>query len=292
MTHWLRGHVVAVSVVIVFSLANLGEAQTIAAPRCGTGVHEAEATGTVGFPQDQIFCALAADPKEPRSFVSFVRGKFRTLDDPTGRNTNIAAVGLGDNFGLVRWGASRPGDGVQLDVIGSIFAQFDVGSPSNDLINADYIVGFPLTIRRRGFSARVRLYHQSSHLGDEFLLRDEEFQRENLSFESVELILSQEVGPLRAYIGTERAVPARARRSGSTADARWLRTAFGPRGRLANGCRCRPQDDRAARLVTCDERQGRARDRARRSGRPSGATHRADVRGISRAVAVRAVLSR
>ncbi len=113
-------------------------------------------------------------------------------------------MGLGDSFGLVRWGGPSPGEGVQLDVIGSIFAQFDLGAESNDLINADYIIGVPLTFRRSGFSTRVRLYHQSSHLGDEYLLRGEDIERENFSFESIEFLLSQEIGLLRVYAGGER----------------------------------------------------------------------------------------
>ena len=36
------------------------------------------------------------------------------------------------------------------------------------------------------------------------LLRSDDIVRENLSFESVELLLSQEIGPLRAYVGAER----------------------------------------------------------------------------------------
>ena len=101
----------------------------------------------------------------------------------------------------MRWGGPEPGEGVQLDVIGSIFAQFDVGTASNDLINADYIIGLPLTFRRNGFSVRAKLYHQSSHLGDEYLLRSEDIVRENLSFESVEVLISQELGLLRGYGG-------------------------------------------------------------------------------------------
>ena len=181
-----------------------GEAQTINAPRCGAGVHEAEATGTTFFPQDQIFCPLIADPKEVRSFVTFLRGRFPSLEDPSGEGTSIASVGLGDSFGMVRWGGPAGGEGVQLDVIGSIFAQFNVGTLSNDLINADYVIGAPLTFRRNGFSVRARIYHQSSHLGDEYLLSREDVERENLSFESVELLVSQEIGAVRAYAGAER----------------------------------------------------------------------------------------
>ena len=101
--------------------------------------------------------------------MSFLRGTFRSLDDPTGEGTSIASVGLGDSFGLVRWGGPDAGEGIQLDIVGSIFAQFDIGAPSNDLINADYVIGLPLTFRRNGFSVRAELYHQSSHLGDEYL---------------------------------------------------------------------------------------------------------------------------
>jgi len=185
-------------------LAGPASAQTIDAPRCGTGVHESEAVGVVGFPQDQIFCPLIADPKEPRSFASLLRGTFPSIEKPSGEGTTIGSVGLGDSFGLVRWGGPRAGEGVQLDVVGAIFAQFDLDSESNDLINADYIIGLPLTIRRSGFSIRARVYHQSSHLGDEYLLRSSQIQRENLSFESVELLASQEIGPLRVYGGGER----------------------------------------------------------------------------------------
>lgn len=184
--------------------AQTTEAQTIEAPRCGTGVHEDEATGTDFFPQDQIFCALLGDPKEARSFASFLRGTFPSVDDPSGKGTPIASVGLGDSFGLVRLGGPRPGEGVQLDVVGSIFAQFNLGTQSNDLINADYLIGLPLTFRRSGFSVRARLYHQSSHLGDEYLLNNAEIERENLSFESFEVLLSQEIRMVRAYAGVER----------------------------------------------------------------------------------------
>jgi hypothetical protein len=194
----------AIAVVgVLLLLAPGANAQTVDAPRCGTGVHEAEAVGTVFFPQDQIFCPIVADPKEARSFLSFLRGTFRSLEDPSGEGTLIASVGLGDSFGLVRWGGPKSGEGVQLDVVGSIFAQFDLGTPSNDLINADYIIGLPLTFRRNGFSVRAKLYHQSSHLGDEFLLSSEDIVRENLSFESVEVLMSLEAGFLRGYAGAE-----------------------------------------------------------------------------------------
>jgi hypothetical protein len=202
-----RGPAVAAMLVCVAAAQSVEaqsvEAQTVGATRCGAGVHESEATGTVLFPDDQSFCALVADPKEPSTFISYLRGRFRTLAAPSGEVTNIATIGVGDTFGLIRFGGPAAGEGVQVDVIGAIFAQFDIGTPSTDLINTDYIIGVPLTFRRNGFSLRTKLYHQSSHLGDEYLLRDTGIERENLSFESFEVLASIEVGPLRAYGGGE-----------------------------------------------------------------------------------------
>jgi hypothetical protein len=200
----MRTRIQVVVFLCLCGLAHRANAQTVDVPRCGTGVHPEEATGTVFFPQDQIFCPLLADPKEVRSFASFLRGTFPSLGDPSGEGTPIGSVGLGDSFGLVRQGGPRAGEGVQIDLVGSIFAQFNLGTSSNDLINADYVIGAPLTFRRSGFSVRARLYHQSSHLGDEYLLSNADIERENLSFESVEILVSQEIRALRVYAGAER----------------------------------------------------------------------------------------
>ncbi len=168
-------------------------AQSSALARCSTVVPANEQNGFVPLPQGDVFCSLLADPKRPHSFASYLRGTSPTLD------TDVAAVGVGENFGLFRWG------GLQLSIEAGIFSQFDLQTPSYDLVNADYVIGLPITFRYLGFSARMRVYHQSSHLGDEFLLRSPSArpERENLSFESLELILSQEISLLRLYGGGE-----------------------------------------------------------------------------------------
>jgi hypothetical protein len=144
-----------------------------------------------------VFCPLIADPKATRSFVSYQRGNETDLA------TDIGAVGIADQFPFFRAGATRPGNGVQFGVAGEVFAQFDLGSASYDLLNADYMIGLPLTFRLGWFSGRARLYHQSSHLGDEFLLRTNPPKRENLSFESLELLASVDISALRLYGGGE-----------------------------------------------------------------------------------------
>lgn len=164
---------------------------------CGASIPADEGLGFVPIPRGTLFCPVIADPKEPRSFASFQRGTIAPID------TDIGAVGIGDVIGIARWGGPRVGEGFQLGLVASVFAQFDLATPSYDLINADYILGFVSAFRRGGFSTRLRLQHQSSHLGDEYLLRDDLPERENLSFEALSLLLSQEVRGLRGYAGAE-----------------------------------------------------------------------------------------
>lgn len=178
-------------------------AQNTASNRCGVGIPAAEQQGYVPLPRGDVFCPLIADPKAARTFASLQR--HESGEDLADAKLDIASVGIGDAFGLGRWNGSRPGDGVQLSVTAGVFAQFDLNTTSYDLLNADYVVGLPLTIRRGNFSTRFRLYHQSSHLGDEYLLREppDRQDRENLSFEALEGILSVDGGPLRIYGGGE-----------------------------------------------------------------------------------------
>lgn len=82
-----------------------------------------------------------------------------------------------------------------------VFSIFDLNADSSDLINSDFFVGLPISARYGPLSAQVRVFHQSSHLGDEFLLRGP-VDRINLSYEGADLRLS--VKPwnwLRFYAG-------------------------------------------------------------------------------------------
>lgn len=141
---------------------------------------------TILFPGGQLLYAPLASPIEPRSHVTRLR---LNLD---GDKINIGSVGFGDSFGLVRWPGWGNEDAWQLSISGAVLAQFNLDAYAQDLINADYIIGIPLSYRNGPWSARARLFHQSSHLGDEFLLlpqRPELKQtRIELSYETIELL--------------------------------------------------------------------------------------------------------
>jgi hypothetical protein len=91
---------------------------------------------------------------------------------------------------------------MELGIQAGVFAIFDIDSESFDLINADYFVGIPLTIKKGNVANLTRIFHQSSHLGDEFLLRGQTDERINLSYEGVTSLFSYHLpAGFRFYAG-------------------------------------------------------------------------------------------
>ncbi len=149
------------------------------------------------LPHDDVFRPLLADPKEPRFSGSFNRVRFRDV----GESVNVSAVGFGGTLGL--WGIRQDQNcnGFQVNIFGAVFSQFNLDAPSSDLINSDFQFGVPITFRHGVFSARLRVFHQSSHVGDEFLLNNPGFNRVNLTFEMVEALISLHSTWARLYGG-------------------------------------------------------------------------------------------
>ncbi len=136
------------------------------------------------FPSDDVFRPLLADPKQPQWFALWQFTRSLTA----GTSSNIGSVAVGENFGFY---TRRKGcNGWQISVLTGVFAQFDLDTSNAALVNIDFNVGIPLTWRQGNWSARLRYYHQSSHLGDEFLGLNPDFQSINLQFEEVDMIVS------------------------------------------------------------------------------------------------------
>lgn len=140
----------------------------------------------------RIFAPLVADPKQPHFFAAWL---WITSPIVTGQVSN---VGLGEDIALIR----GPGRRWAVSVAAGVFSQFNMETSSNDLINTDFVIGFPMAYRLGAVSARTRIYHQSSHLGDEFILNQSP-TRVNLSFEAAEVLVARDLGTFRAYGGGE-----------------------------------------------------------------------------------------
>lgn len=157
------------------------------------------------LPNDDPFRPLIADVDEPQFFATF--GRFDMFDD----DFPAALVGIGDTLGVYRWPVNEHGGQWQLGAMGAVFAQFDIDNIASggeneggDLINADYIVGASLSYTEEDFALRFKFFHESTHLGDEFLINNPDFldRRINFSYEALDVIASRNFGESwRGYAG-------------------------------------------------------------------------------------------
>lgn len=193
--NYLPRILLAASLVIACHSDAHAEALPAGPPELHPAADAAGSSEATFLPSGDLFKRLIADPMEPRFYLSFRVFKFNS------QKVNGAVAGYGEIFGLYRHDASG-GYSWQANIGGGVHSQFDLGAPSLDLVNTDYTVGFPFSIRRGPESYRITIYHQSSHLGDEFLLRNN-IERVELSYEALQAIGSYEWKTWRIYYGGE-----------------------------------------------------------------------------------------
>jgi hypothetical protein len=161
-----------------------------AAPPAGVGPETTPlataALPTGLLPSGQLFQPLLADPRWPH-FSAAYRYYLNSHDD----FENVAAVSFGETIPLIR-GNGLADSQWETGIQAGVFSVFELDAPSKDLINADYFAALYGVWRRGPFSTLGRVFHQSSHLGDEFLLRTR-VNRVNLSYEGLDLKLSYDL---------------------------------------------------------------------------------------------------
>jgi hypothetical protein len=162
-------------------------AQSGASSTAGVQTASTTSEGLVLLPGGKLFDPLIADPRTPHFGASFVH-----INNASELESG-AAVSFGETVPLLETAAPFAGGKVQVGLLASLFSLFDTGSRSEDLIDSDYLIGVPVSWRKGRWSGQARYLHQSSHLGDELLLRPTHPQRVNLSFEQADITASYDV---------------------------------------------------------------------------------------------------
>jgi hypothetical protein len=111
---------------------------------------------------------------------------------------------LGGRVGILRYGTEDPAwpEGWQIDIEGAVFPRLDP-EEHRDLVSSDFRFGVPLTRRRGNWEWKFGYYHLSSHLADEFMLKN---PRPRINYSRDCLVLGVAWYPwpsLRLYAETE-----------------------------------------------------------------------------------------
>ena len=169
-----------------------------AGPSQAAALQEVPKPGSKFLPRDLLVAPFHADPRTPHFSIA-----SRQVSSGVGPN-NTGSANFGETFALYRNAAPLDGQW-EIALQAGVFSTFNMNAPSGsmDLVNADYIAGLLTSYRTGSFSGYLRLHHQSSHLGDEFILNSQTpINRINLSFEELDLKLSYELASwFRIYGG-------------------------------------------------------------------------------------------
>ena len=142
--------------------------------------------GSKFLPHGLLVAPFHADPRWPHFSMAY---RQVTLGQPS----KTGSANFGETFALYRNAAPLDGQW-EIALQAGVFSIFNMSVSSKDLVNADYTVGLLTSYRTGPFSGFLRLHHQSSHLGDEFILDSQTpVNRVNLSFEELDLKLSYEL---------------------------------------------------------------------------------------------------
>jgi hypothetical protein len=155
------------------SLAALLLAATLAAPVPALAqvlptATPAPADGWVSaFPRGgEVFTPMIADPREIQLGADYYRRQ----------GENDADVSLGHSWGLARWRTGLLSDWLwQVDIEGMAYTRFQIGGGINEFETIDFFANLPVEVRKGPFSFKAELFHQSSHLGDDYIRDTGEF---------------------------------------------------------------------------------------------------------------------
>jgi hypothetical protein len=140
------------------------------------------------LPVGIIYHSYWAGPHEPRiSIHTFYERTGRAIWDAT----------LGGRGGVVRYGNNDPlrPQGFQFDVYGAAISRLDAEN-NQDLDSTDYVFGFPLTYGIDNWQFKFGYAHVSSHLGDEYAIREPGTLDERINYVRDSLVFGTSYYPI------------------------------------------------------------------------------------------------
>ncbi|MCM2303149.1 MAG: DUF1207 domain-containing protein [Elusimicrobia bacterium] len=144
------------------------------------------------FPRaDQVFQELKADPRAIRLGASYYRLEGLDRSD----------IALGHSWGMTRWRSSSDEWTWQWNIEAMAYSRFTLSGELNSFETVDFFGNLPLAARRGKLSARAMLFHESSHLGDDYIRRTND-QGFRYSIDGLRLTLAHDLtGWARVYGG-------------------------------------------------------------------------------------------
>ena len=134
------------------------------------------------LPNNLIYTSYLAGPKEPRLATVWYDDTGPSPIPGRGGEENgwLWDSTLGGRVSVLRYGSNTElhPQGFEMQLEGAAFVRLDPGD-DRDLRSADYRFGIPLVYGIGRWQTKLAYYHNSAHIGDEFLIKYKNFDRVN-----------------------------------------------------------------------------------------------------------------
>lgn len=124
------------------------------------------------MPNNLIYTSYLAGPKEPRFATVWYDDTKPSIVNPAEENGWLWDSTLGGRVSILRYGSDpvlHP-QGFEVQLEGAAFVRLDP-EDDRDLRSADYRFGIPVVYGVGRWQTKLAYYHNSAHLGDEFMIR-------------------------------------------------------------------------------------------------------------------------
>ncbi|MBN2676264.1 MAG: DUF1207 domain-containing protein [Alphaproteobacteria bacterium] len=118
------------------------------------------------LPEKLLFTSLGIDPAESR--MSAMYGFYDMYHEGGLAFGTIGNLSIGGHMPIVQWGTEETG-AWQFGLDAASKMQFMLDQPSLVMAQADESFGIDFSWKKKEWSSRIRAYHVSSHLGDEYM---------------------------------------------------------------------------------------------------------------------------
>lgn len=143
------------------------------------------------LPDTLIYRSYLAGPREPR-----IGTKFMNVSGTAEHGQILWDATVGGRRGVIRYGNNDPlrPEGWQLDIEGAALVRLNIDE-ERDVESSDFRFGVPLTYGCGKVQYKTGYYHLSSHIGDEYLVRNPTTTRLNYVRDAIMLGVSYNPTP-------------------------------------------------------------------------------------------------
>ncbi len=154
------------------------------------------------FPKQNLWQTISLDPLAGQAYVQIAA----VWEGSSPTDYINAGFSFGFQKSVFAWKISEK-NAIDIGMEGGAITQFEWTMRDNymqrNIMSSDFIIGMPIVWQMENLLLRLRIYHLSSHMGDDYIIRNNitSYYRNNNNYEQLDLTASYLINNFRFILG-------------------------------------------------------------------------------------------